>query len=368
MPRAAVCTALRQPLLVQDLGLGAPRPGEIAVRLLASGVCASDVSVLEGDLPSPLPIVLGHEGAGVVTEVGEGVTTLAVGDHVVVTAMPQCGTCWRCRRGQPSLCEVADGVLFSGALRDGTSRFTAAGGASVAQMVAAGTFAEEVVVSAISAVRIPADVDAGPAALLGCGVLTGFGAAVNAATIGPGRTVCVIGCGSVGLAAVQGARLAGAEEMIAVDLVPAKLDLALTVGATAAVPAGDDVVDQVRKATGGRGVDVTLECVGAQVTVNQAIAATAKGGEVIFVGAGGADVRVDVPQFRGLVGCAKTFRGVLFGAADIQRDVTRIIDAYRAGDFELDRLVTRTYRLDEINEALAALGGPDVISAVVDLA
>src|SRR5437763_1934380 len=255
--RRPVSAALRQPLEVQDLGLGAPRPGEIAVRLLASGVCASDVSVLKGDLPSPLPIVLGHEGAGVVTEVGEGVTTVAVGDHVVVTAMPQCGTCWRCRRGQPSLCEVADGVLFSGALRDGTSRFTAAGGASVAQMVAAGTFAEEGVVSAISAVRIPADVPAAPASLLGCGVLTGYGAAVNAAAVGPGRTVCVIGCGSVGLAAVQGARLAGAEQIIAVDLVAAKLDLALAVGATTVVAGGDgDVVDRVRKETLGRGVDV----------------------------------------------------------------------------------------------------------------
>ena len=367
MPRAAVCTALGQPLQVLDLRLGAPRPGEIAVRLAASGVCASDASVQKGDLPGPLPIVLGHEGAGVVTAVGDGVTTVAPGDHVVVTAMPQCGACWRCRRGQPSLCQVADGVLFSGALRDGTPRFATAGGDPVAQMVAAGTFAEEVVVSAISAVRIPADVAAAPASLVGCGVLTGFGAAVNAASIGPGRTVCVIGCGSVGLAAVQGARLAGADEIIAVDVVAAKLELALAVGATAALRAGDDVVDQVRKATGGRGVDVALECVGAQVTVNQAIAATAKGGEVIFVGAGGADVRVDVPQFRGLVGCAKTFRGVLFGAADIQRDVPRIVDAYRAGRFELDRLVTRTYRLDEINDALAALGGPDVVSAVVDL-
>src|SRR5581483_9069604 len=301
-----------------------------------SGLCASDVSVLRGDLPGPRPIVLGHEGAGVVTAVGDGVTTVEPGDHVVVTAMPQCGACRLCRRGQPSLCEVADGVLFSGALRDGTPRFSTAAGEPVAQMVAAGTFAEAVVVSAISAVRIPAGIPPGPAALLGCGVLTGYGAAVNAASIGPGRTVCVIGCGTVGLAAVQGARLAGADEIIAVDVVAAKRDLALAVGATAALPAGDDVVEQVRKATGGRGVDVALECAGVQVTVNQAIAATAKGGEVVFAGAGGPDVRVDVPQFRGLVGCAKTFRGVLFGAADIQRDVPRIVDAYRDGRFELD--------------------------------
>jgi alcohol dehydrogenase/S-(hydroxymethyl)glutathione dehydrogenase/alcohol dehydrogenase len=253
-------------------------------------------------------------------------------------------------------------------LRDGTHRFTTGGGTAVAQMVAAGTFAEEVVVSAISAVPIPSDVAFGPASLLGCGVLTGFGAAVNAATIGPGRTVCVIGCGSVGLAAVQGARLAGAEQIIAVDLVPAKLDLALTLGATTVIAGGDgEVVERVRKETGGRGVDVALECVGAQATVDQAIAVTGKGGEVVFVGAGARDVRVNVPQFRGLVGCAKTFRGVLFGAADIQRDVSRIVAAYRAGDFELDGLVTHTFPLDRINDALAALGRPDVVSAVVDL-
>ncbi|HEV7535342.1 MAG TPA: zinc-binding dehydrogenase, partial [Acidimicrobiia bacterium] len=206
--------------------------------------------------------------------------------------------------------------------------------------------------------------------LIGCGVLTGFGAAVNAASIRPGDTVTVIGCGSVGLAAIQGCRMAGAGEIIAIDLVPAKLDLALEVGATAVLRAGTgsdgDVVDAVRRATAGRGGDVTIECVGAQATVDQAIAMTGRGGEVVFVGAGSRDTRVNVRQFSGLVGCAKTFKGVLFGAADIQRDVIRIVDRYRAGQFELDKLVTRTYKLDEINDGLAALGSGDVVSAVVE--
>ena len=373
MPRAAVCTGLDQPLEVTDLRLEAPRAGEVSVRLAASGVCGSDLHVLHGQLPGPRPIVLGHEGAGVVTAVGPGVTSVTAGDHVVVAAMPQCGACDRCRRGQPYLCEVGDPVLLSGALRDGTPRFRTVDGVAVAQMVASGTFAEAVVVSDISVVRIPADVPPAAASLLGCGVLTGFGAAVNAAGIRPGSSVCVLGCGTVGLAAVQGARLAGAGSIIAVDLVPAKLDVALKVGATATIAAGGspeadgDVVAAVRRLTGGRGADVAIECVGAQVTVDQAIAVTAKGGDVVFVGAGDRDTRVDVPQFRGLVGPAKTFKGVLFGAADIQRDVPRIVDAYRTGAFDLDILVTHRFPLDAINEALATLGGPDAISVVVEL-
>ncbi|GAA5174588.1 zinc-dependent alcohol dehydrogenase family protein [Pseudonocardia eucalypti] len=369
MPRAAVCTALGQPLRVMDLDLAEPRAGEVRVRLGAAGICASDASVRSGDLVSPLPVVLGHEGAGTVVSVGEGVTDPRPGDHVVVTGMPQCGSCYRCARGQPSLCEVGDVVLRSGALRDGTHRFGAPDGTPVAQMVAAGTFAEEVVVSAISTVRIPGEVAFAPASLIGCGVLTGFGAAMNAAAIRPGYTVAVIGCGSVGLAALQGARLAGAAQILAIDLVAGKLELAGTLGATDVIPAGEaaDVVAEVRARTGRRGVDVAIECVGAQATVDQAIAMTAKGGEVVFVGAGGPGVRVDVPQFSGLVGRAKTFRGVLFGAADNRRDVPRIVRAYQDGDLELDRLVTHRFGLDEINEGLASLGRGDVVSAVVEL-
>jgi Zn-dependent alcohol dehydrogenase len=366
VPRAAVCTALGQPLTVLDLRLDPPRDGEIAVRLHASGVCASDASVLKGDLRSPLPIVLGHEGAGVVTAVGAGVEAFREGDHVVVTAMPQCGACFRCRRGQHVLCEVGDVVLRTGAMRDGTHRFATADGEVVAQMVAAGTFAEEVVVSAISAVRIPAEVDFGPASLLGCGVVTGYGAAVNAATIRDDDTVVVLGCGSVGLAAVQGARLRGAERIIAVDTVASKLELAKRIGATDTIDAGADVdVVAVAKQLTRRGADVTIECVGAQATVEQAIRMTGKGGEVVFVGAGDAQTRIDVPQFAGLVGPAKTFKGVLFGAADIQRDITGIVTAYRAGEFQLDEMATHTFGLDEVNEALDALSRPDVVSAVV---
>ncbi|XAY08512.1 NDMA-dependent alcohol dehydrogenase [Paraconexibacter sp. AEG42_29] len=367
MSLAAVCTALGEPLEVMDLELAAPRAGEVRVRIGAAGICASDVSVRDGKLPSPLPIVLGHEAAGTVTAVGPGVTTIHEGDHVVIAAMPQCGECFRCARGQHSLCEQGDPVLRTGALLDGTTRLRAGDGRAVHQMVATGTFAEEVVVPVMSVVRIPSDVPFVPASLIGCGVLTGAGSALNAASIRPDDTVVVIGCGSVGLAALQGARLAGAGRLIAVDVVPAKLKLAADLGAAETIDSREqDAVAAIRDLTDGRGADVVIECVGVQPTVDAAIRMTGKGGEVVFVGAGGPDVRIDVRHFGGLVGSAKTFRGVLFGSAEIQRDVTRIVEAYKAGSFELDRLVSRTFTLEEVNAGIAALGAGDVVSAVIE--
>jgi Zn-dependent alcohol dehydrogenase len=332
----------------------------------AAGICASDLSVRDGTLPSPLPIVLGHEAAGVIEAVGPGVERLAIGERVAVCAMPQCGECRRCTRGQPGLCERGDGVLFSGAQLDGTLRFATDDGIEVAQFVAAGTFAERIVVPAVAVVPIPPDLPFDPAALLGCAVVTGLGAALNTASIRPGDTVAVIGCGSVGLCAIQGARLAGAGRIIALDLVETKLDVARAVGATDVIPARDtDLVAAVKDLTAGRGADVTIEAVGAQTCVDAAIRMTDKGGEVVFVGAGGPETRINVPQFRGLVGCAKTFKGCLFGAADIHRDVPRYVEHYRAGELNLDVLVTQRFELDAINEGLAAVTGGEVISAVV---
>lgn len=366
MPHAAVCTAVDAPLEVHDLVVEAPRAGEIRVKLGASGICASDISVASGALRAPLPSVLGHEGAGEVLEVGEGVPGLAAGDHVVLAAMPQCGECYRCARDQPGLCELGDQVMVTGGMPDGTTRLRNAGGDRVHQFVASGTFAEEIVVPAIAAVKIAADVPFGPASLIGCGVLTGAGAAMNTASIRAGDTVVVLGCGNVGLSAIQGARLKGAGQIIAVDLLASKLELAAQVGATTIVNGREeDILEVVAELTDGRGADVAIEAIGAQITIDQAIRMTGKGGEVVFVGAGGKDVRIDVPQFYALSGPAKTFKGCLFGSADIHRDVPRLVEAYRAGDLKLDELVTQTFALDDINDGLAALGGGDVVSAVI---
>ncbi|HEX4109363.1 MAG TPA: alcohol dehydrogenase catalytic domain-containing protein [Solirubrobacteraceae bacterium] len=367
MPRAAVCTTLGEPLEVLELVLEEPRAHEVKVALRAAGLCASDVSVQKGTLPSPLPIVLGHQGAGVVTAVGEEVQDLGPGDHVVIAAMPQCGQCRRCQRGQHHLCEVGDPVFRSGGLIDGSSRFTTPDGADVRQMVATGTFSEEVVVPEISLVKIPVDVPFAPASLLGCGVITGAGAALNTAAIRSGDTVAVLGCGSVGLSAIQGARLSGAGEIIAVDLVPSKLELAGRLGATTLVHGGEqDAVVVARERTGGRGTDVTIDAIGVQATTNQAIRMTSKGGDVVFVGAASMETRLDTALFAGLVGSAKTFKGCLYGEASVQRDITRLVEHYRAGELELDALISQTFTLDEVNEGFVALGAGDVVSAVVE--
>jgi Zn-dependent alcohol dehydrogenase len=235
-------------------------------------------------------------------------------------------------------------------------------------MVAAGTFADRVVVPGISVVPIDPAMPFAPASLLGCAVLTGAGAALNTASIREGDTVVVLGCGTVGLMAVQGARLRGAGRIVAVDLLAAKLDIATKVGATDVLHAGEaDVLAAVADLTHGRGADVALECAGAQVTVNQAIRLVGKGGEVVFIGAGAADVRIDVPQFVGLVGPAKTFKGCLYGSADTRRDIPLLVEHYLAGELHLDVLVSRTYALDEVNDGLGAVAAGEVISAVVQL-
>ena len=302
-----------------------------------------------------------------VTAVGDGVTDVAEGDHVVIVAMPQCGHCARCARGQHFLCERGQGILESGGLLDGTSRFETPLGDAVNQMVATGTFVDQVVVPAISVVPIPEDVPFPAASLIGCSVLTGAGAALNAATIERGDVVAVIGCGNVGLSAIQGARLAGADQVVAVDLFGSKLGLALELGATDAVDASErDPVAAVRELTGGRGADVTIEAAGAQSTIDQAVEMTDNGGEVIFVGAGDHSARVDLPQFRGLVARSKTLKGCLFGSAHVRRDVPRLIEHYRAGELSLDRMISWSGPIDQVNEGLAAAASGDVVSAVLE--
>ncbi len=364
--RAAVCPGLDQPLVIEDLDLAPPQAGEVRVTMGASGVCHSDRSVQDGTLLGAFPIVLGHEGAGVVEELGPGVEGLAVGDHVAVSWVPQCGACFFCRRGQGHLCEAGKVALATGGLLDGTTRFSL-DGAPVRQLACAGTFSQASVIPAIALVRIPDDIPFTVAALLGCGVLTGVGAALHTATVAAGDTVAVVGCGGVGLNVIQGARIAGADRIIAVDTVAAKLAMARRFGATDAVDASvGDPVSGVMALTAQRGADVAFEVIGLRSTIDQTITMTRRGGQAVLVGVPRMDVAVEVPAFFGLVLASKTVRGCWYGSSNVGRDVPALLEHYRQGRLMLDELVSRTIPLDGVNDAFAAMESGEVARSVIE--
>ena len=364
--RAAVLTGLQQPLeLRHEVEVGEPRAGEVKVRVTASGVCHSDLSVWRGVLPIPLPAVIGHEGAAVVEEVGEGVTGLVPGDPVVISWVPQCGQCYYCLHGQAQLCQTADAVLFSGGLLDGTPRLRL-DGQPLNQMCGTGTFAEQTVIPATAAVKVPVDLDPVVAALLGCAVLTGVGAALNTAVIRPGDSVAVVGCGGVGLNVVQGARIAGATTIIAVDVSESKLALARRLGATEAVNASDgDPVAAVRDLTGQRGADVAFEVIGLGPTIDQTIAMARRGGQAVLVGLPALDVTVTLPAMLGIILAERTIKGCWYGSASVQRDVPRLVELYRSGELQLEPLVSDRIGLADVNSALERLAAGQVTRSVI---
>jgi NDMA-dependent alcohol dehydrogenase len=366
MPKAAVCAAINESLEVVDVELDDPKAGEVRVQMGASGVCHSDLSVVNGTLLSPLPSVLGHEGAGIVQSVGDGVSRVKAGDHVVLSFVPQCGTCYMCTHDTPEMCETGFLAMALGAQLDMTPRFSR-NGAALHQMSALGTFSEELVCPEISVVKIDADVPFTSAALIGCGVLTGFGAAANTADISKGDTVAVIGCGGVGLNAIQGAKWKGAERIIAIDRFDSKLDMAKQFGATDLVNAGNgDPVAQVHELTGGHGVDVSFEVIGLKDTVQQAFAMARRGGQAIIVGVPKMEQIMEIPIAMELLVNEKQVRGSWYGSSDVRRDVPRLVELYKDGTLKLDELVSRRIGLDGINEAFTSMEAGEVARSVVD--
>ena len=366
MSKAAVLTGLMQPLEIrEDIEVEAPHANELKIRMAASGVCHSDLSMQNGTMMAATPIVLGHEGAGVIEEIGPGVTGFEVGDHVVISWVPQCGTCFFCTRGQGYLCENSNAALATGGLLDGTTRMTSQG-APLYQMAASGTFGETTIIPASGAVKIPKDFDLKLGALIGCGVLTGAGAALNTAKISKGDTVAVVGCGGVGLNVIQGARIAGAGEIIAVDMAETKLQMAKEFGATATVNAGQgDPVSQVMSMTAERGADVAFEVIGLQQTIDQVITMTRRGGQAILVGVPKMDAMINIPAFFGLVLQEKTIKGCWYGSSNVQKDVPRLIELYKSGQLKLDELVSRTIKLEQVNEAFDAMQTGEVARSVI---
>ena len=332
---------------VEEIDLPAPGPGQVRVALAATGVCHSDVSLSTGRLAQPMPVVLGHEGAGRVSEVGDGVTSVAPGDPVVLNWAPPCRVCWWCGHGEPWLCEAADRAWSRpyARLKDGGEVYPGLG---------TGAFAAETVVGADACVPLPADVPLAEAALLGCAVLTGVGAVLNAARVRPGESVVVIGLGGVGLAAVQGARLAGADPIVAVDPVAAKAPLARRLGATEVMGPGRDLGKRVRALTGGRGADHAIECVGRAETIRAAWSATRRGGRATVVGVGPATEQVTFHPLE-LFHFARELSGCVYGNSDPATDVPRLLEHYRAGRLDLAALVTDEVTLDGVGPALERL-------------
>lgn len=362
--RAAVLFGVGQKLELREVEVQDPRPGEVQIRMAAGGVCHSDLHVMTGHLGAPLPAVLGHEGSGIVEAVGAGVTSVRPGDHVLPLWRYSCGDCEHCTAERPALCGAGMQIRMTGRLLDGTTRLTL-GGEEIRHFAGVSSFAEYSVVPERSVLKIPEDLPLDRAALLGCAVITGVGAVFNAARVQPGSTVAVFGTGGVGLNAVQGAAIAGAEKIIAVDLLDAKLAYARQFGATHTVNAsGGDPVAEVRALTGGRGVDYAIEVVGLPKTVRQAYDCLAKRGVAVVVGVAPFTTEVSVPVMS-LVYEERVLTGSVYGSARPRQDLPRLIDLYRAGRLKLDELLTRRYPFAEINEAYAALERGEVARSVV---
>ena len=358
--RAAVLPAIGEKVeFYEDIDVVGPGPGEVRIRIHASGVCHSDLSGQNGTLPIPLPAVLGHEGAGEILAVGDGVTGLAPGDHVIVAWVPPCGVCATCLGGQPQLCmdEFIPNAVSQRFSRGDEKLFGFAG---------AGTFAEEMVLPQHCAIKIASDVPYDIASLIGCGVTTGVGAAINTAKVRPGSSVAVIGCGGVGISVIQGARIAGAAEIVAIDLSPERREAAKRFGATHATdPDGLEALKN--ELTAGRGFDYAFEVVGLPVTIRSAYDATRRGGMTVVVGAGAMDAMVQFSAYE-LFFMEKTIQGSYYGSADVRMDFDRLLRLWRAGRLDLEGMITSRIDLNEVNEAFEMMKRGEGIRSVIELA
>jgi alcohol dehydrogenase len=343
-----------------------PRFGEVLVRVAGAGICHSDIAVIEGVRRVPLPLVLGHECSGIVEDVGDGVQTVKVGDHVVLSYVPSCGRCTYCATGRPGLCDEGRAANRQGFLITGGTRFRLKG-RELYHHLGVSAFSEYTVASENSVVTVPKDVPIEKLALFGCAVLVGIGSVVNCAQLKPGRTAAVFGCGGVGLNVVQGCNLAGAKQIIAVDMVETKLATARSLGATDTVNVTkSDAVDEVRKLTGDHGVDYAFEVVGNTKVMAQAFRSTKKGGETILVGVTSPDDQLTIPSSF-LVDEERKIRGAYMGSVVPKRDIPILLDLYSSGRIKIDELVTRYLPLEDINEGLESLASGEAARQIVKM-
>lgn len=361
--RAAVLYEVGKPLVVEEVELDPPQPREVLVRIAATGVCHSDLHYIKGDLVMPLPAVLGHEAAGIVEAVGRDVASVRPGDHVILLFAPACGRCRYCDSGRPHLCEMRSRVR--GRMPDGTSRLHARG-QDLSHFTCVSSWADRAVVPESGVLRIDDDLPLTVGALLGCAVTTGVGAVINTARVAPGSTVAVFGLGGVGLNVVQGARIAGAAMIIGVDMLEHRLAAATRFGATHTVDARrGDPVDAIRDLTSG-GADYAFEAIGRALTVRQAVDCLGRGGVAVAVGLPPAREELAVSGVA-LVLNEKTLRGCFYGSARLRHDIPRLLALYRGGRLLLDELITATFPLERVNDAVATLDRGDGLRSVLQM-
>lgn len=365
--KAAVLEELGTPWRISDVELGDPVEGEVQVQLAASGLCHSDAHLVTGASPAAfLPVVGGHEGAGVVTKVGPGVRGIDEGDHVVLAFIPACGTCPACASGLQNLCDEGAGLLTGKSISDGTFRVHV-GGRPAVQMCLLGTFAPYVTVNQASVVPIEKDIPLDKAALLGCGVSTGWGSATEIGNTRPGDTVVIMGVGGVGINAVQGAAFAGARHVLAIDPLESKRKKALDFGATHTYESVDEATAELPDLTWGRNADVVIITVGEirGEHIQQALGMTAKGGQTVVTGMGDfrdLDVQLNLFEFTLL---QKRLQGAIFGGIGPREQIPKLLHLYREGHLKLDELVSTTYRLEDINQGYQDLADGKNLRGIV---
>src|SRR5712671_882136 len=356
--RAAVFTETGGPLAIENIDPAPPGPRDVVVQLGASGVCHSDLSLKNGYVGIMPGTVLGHEGAGTIVEVGKDVASLKKGDRIIASFIPACGTCWFCLHDQSHLCDTEFEIMMK-------QRGKRSDGSEYSAMTGLGTFAEAMTCDQSSIVKINTSVTDDQLALIGCGVTTGVGAALNTAQVHPGATVAVIGCGGVGQAVIQGARIAGASRILALDPVELKRKTAEQVGATDLVDTNaGDPVEQVKALTGGRGVDYAFEVIGLPETTLQAYNMIRKGGTAVMVGMTRAEAELTISTFD-LFFNEKTLKGCKYGSGQVRRDFQRFADLIETGRLDTAAMVTRTVGLDDVNEAFRAMEAGEVIRSVI---
>jgi S-(hydroxymethyl)glutathione dehydrogenase/alcohol dehydrogenase len=355
--KAALLTALNTPLEIRDdVSLGDLGPGDVHVKIVSSGVCHSDVSAQNGTIPCGFPCVLGHEGAGIVQEVGAGVTDFVAGDHVILSFVPACSTCKACLRGQSYLCEQSMAVA--------TSPHFVIDGNPVTGFTGLGTFAEELIITQHCLVKVDAEIPLDIVSLIGCGVTTGVGAAINTADVRPGSSVVVFGCGGVGISAIQGARIAGAAEILAVDMLDGKLEQAKHFGATH-VCKPDDFPGLNVEITGGEGFDYALECIGNPVTIRATFDAARRGGTAVIVGVGRMDQKIEFSAFE-LFYTDKILRGSMYGSSNVRTFMPKLLRLWKQGKLDLESMISARIQLEDINDAFQAMQDGKVIRSVIE--